>query len=77
MGLLGVCSSVLVNFHLALKSLFKNSERSSQCSLQTSGQAVCAWLNDGILAGKPWSGSVKRVEQCFKSNSTVVELGCL
>lgn len=30
---------------------------------------MSAWLNDGILAGKPWSGSVRRVEYASKATT--------
>lgn len=71
MDLWGVCSSVLVlppdNFHLALKSLFRNSERIYQSvfipDFRAGRQAGSAWPNDVISAGKPWTGSVRRVEQ--------------
>lgn len=68
MGLLGVCSSVLVSFHLALKSLFGNSKQSYQSVFTADFRAGSVCMAERwILAGKPRSGSVRRGEHASKA----------
>lgn len=78
MGLLGVCSSVLVSFHLALKSLFRNSERSYQSVFAAdfrAGRVCMAERCDFGREALDWVGKEGRA--CLKSNNPVVEVGCL
>lgn len=78
MGLLGVCSSVLVSFHLALKSLFRNSERSYQSVFAAdfrAGRVCMAERCDFGREALDWL--YKEGRACLKSNNPVVEVGCL
>lgn len=78
MGLLGVCSSVLVSFRLAFKSSFRNSERSYQAAFAADFRAGSVCMAERWDFGR---GALvwlcKEGRACLKSSNPAGEVGRL